>query len=127
LPSPFGIQRIGRKLYVTYAMQVAARHDDVAGPGNGFIDVFDFDGKLIMRLVSGGKLNSPGGMAVSPEYFGDFSNVLLVGNFGDGVINAFDPLTGDYLARCRIPTASPSTSSASGRCSSAIITMAETR
>jgi uncharacterized protein (TIGR03118 family) len=96
--APFNIQRIGRKLYVTYAMQDSARHDDVAGSGNGLINVFDFYGNLVGRLVSkGGALNSPWGLALAPGNFGDFSNVLLVGNFGDGTINAFDPCSGEYL------------------------------
>jgi uncharacterized protein (TIGR03118 family) len=100
LPSgfaPFNIQRIGRKLYVTYAMQDQAKHDDVAGVGNGFIDIFDFNGNLLGRLVSNGALNSPWGLAMAPGNFGDFSNALLVGNFGDGKINAFDPCSGEYL------------------------------
>jgi uncharacterized protein (TIGR03118 family) len=95
--APFNVQRIGRKLYVTYAMQDAAKHDDVAGAGNGFVDVFDVAGNLVTRLVSNGSLNSPWGLALAPGNFGDFSNVLLVGNFGDGVINAFDPCSGEYL------------------------------
>jgi uncharacterized protein (TIGR03118 family) len=110
LPSsfaPFGIQRIGRKLFVTYAMQDSARHDDVAGAGNGFIDVFDLDGNLAARLVSGGKLNSPWGLALSPAYFGDFGNVLLVGNFGDGTVNAFDPWSGTYLGTLQDPGGNP--------------------
>ena len=88
----FSIQRIGHKLYVTYAMQ-----DGTAGPGNGFVDVFDFNGNLLTRLISNGNLNSPWGIALAPENFGDFSHALLVGNFGDGTINAYDPCSGDYL------------------------------
>jgi plastocyanin len=95
--APFNVQRIGRKLYVTYAMQDMNRHDDVAGAGNGIINVFDFQGNLLARLVSNGSLNSPWGLALAPGLFGDFSNALLVGNFGDGVINAFDPCSGEYL------------------------------
>ena len=95
--APFNIQRIGRKLYVTYAKQDETKHDDVAGVGNGFIDVFDFNGNLLARLVSNGALNSPWGLATAPGNFGDFSNALLVGNFGDGRINAFDPCSGEYL------------------------------
>jgi uncharacterized protein (TIGR03118 family) len=95
--APFNIQRIGRNLYVTYGQQDADKHDDVPGAGNGFINVFDMDGNLLRRLVSNGPLNSPWGMALAPDFFGDFSNTLLVGNFGDGSINAFDPFTGDYL------------------------------
>jgi len=95
--APFNVQRIGRKLYVTYAMQDQAKHDDVSGAGNGFIDVFDFNGNLGGRLVSNGALNSPWGLAMAPGNFGDFSNALLVGNFGDGTINAFDPCSGEFL------------------------------
>ena len=100
LPSgfaPFNIQRIGRKLYVTYALQDGAKHDDVPAPGNGVIDIFDMDGNFVQRLVSNGHLNSPWGIALAPGFFGDYSNTLLVGNFGDGSINAFDPFTGDFL------------------------------
>ena len=102
--APFGIQRIGRKLFVSYAMQSSDRHDDVSGPGNGFIDVFDFDGNLVTRLASNGVLNSPWGMALAPAYFGDFANLLLVGNFGDGTINAFDPAAGILAGTLQDPT-----------------------
>src|SRR5262249_40791401 len=95
--APFNIRSIGTKLYVTYALQDDAKHDDVSGAGNGFVDVFDFDGNLLQRLVSNGNLNSPWGLALAPGQFGDFSNALLVGNFGDGVINAYDPGSGAYL------------------------------
>lgn len=94
--APFGIRNIGGSLYVTYALQNADKHDDVAGPGNGFIDVFDTSGNLLRRLVSGGKLNSPWGLALAPANFGAFSNDLIVGNFGDGLINAYDPTTGAF-------------------------------
>lgn len=95
--APFNIQNLNGKLYVTYAKQDATGHDDVAGPGNGFVDVFDLNGNFVKRLISNGPLNSPWGLALSPGDFGDFSNDLLVGNFGDGEINAFDPLTGKFL------------------------------
>jgi len=95
--APFNIQKIGRTLCVTYAQQDGARHDDVPGPGNGFVNLFDMDGNLLRRLVSNGVLNSPWGVALAPGFFGDYSNTLLVGNFGDGTINAFDPFTGNYL------------------------------
>src|SRR5262245_32519996 len=84
--APFNVQNLGGKLYVTYAKQNAAATGDVAGPGNGFVDVFDTSGNLLQRLVSGGSLNSPWGLALAPANFGDFSNDLLVGNFGDGTI-----------------------------------------
>jgi uncharacterized protein (TIGR03118 family) len=95
--APFNIQAINGKLYVTYAKQNAAKHDDVAGPGNGFIDTFDTSGHFLQRLVSNGPLNSPWGMALAPATFGEFAGDLLVGNFGDGAINAFDPNTGASL------------------------------
>jgi uncharacterized protein (TIGR03118 family) len=95
--APFGIEASGGKLFVTYAMQDAAKHDDVPCPGCGFIDVFNADGTFVQRLVSMGALNSPWGLALAPGHFGTFSNDLLVGNFGDGTINAFDPITGAQI------------------------------
>jgi uncharacterized protein (TIGR03118 family) len=91
--APFGIQNIGGTLYVTYALQDADAEDDVAGPGNGFVDAYDLNGNLIQRAASAGELNSPWGLALAPEGFGRFSGDLLVGNFGDGRIHAFDPTT----------------------------------
>jgi uncharacterized protein (TIGR03118 family) len=99
--APFGIATIGGNLYVTYALQNAEKHDDVAGPAHGFVDVFDTNGNLIKRLVTRGRLNSPWGLALAPANFGRFSNDLLVGNFGDGRINAVDPQTGDFLGQLR--------------------------
>ncbi len=87
--APFGIQNINGKLYVTFALQDADKHDDVAGPGHGFLDVFDLDGNKLKRLISHGELNSPWGLALAPPNFGKFSGDLLVGNFGNGHINAF--------------------------------------
>lgn len=92
--APFDVQLLGGDLYVSYAKQDAARHDDVAGPGNGFIDVYDTSGDLLRRLISGGDLNSPWGLVLAPASFGAFANDLLVGNFGDGAIHAYDPTTG---------------------------------
>jgi uncharacterized protein (TIGR03118 family) len=97
--APFNIQTIGGKLYVTYAVQDAAKHDDVSGPGHGFVDVFDLQGNFLQRLISNGPLNSPWGMAIAPAGFGNFGNDLLVGNFGDGTINVFDPSTGNSLGQ----------------------------
>ena len=95
--APFGIQNIGGKLYVTYAKQNAQKNGDVPGLGHGFVDVFDTNGHLIKRLVSQGQLDSPWGLALAGGSFGKFSNDLLVGNFGNGHINAFDPNTGAFL------------------------------
>ena len=94
--APFNVQNIGGTLYVTFAKQDAAKHDDAAGPGRGFVDAFSLDGTFKQRLVSHGPLNSPWGLAIAPAGFGDFAGDLLVGNFGDGWINAFDPNTGAY-------------------------------
>jgi uncharacterized protein (TIGR03118 family) len=89
--APFGIRNIGGIIYVTYAKQDEAKHDDVAGEGHGFINAFTTDGTLIRRVASKGTLNSPWGLAMSPADFGKFSNDLLVGNFGNGKIHAYDP------------------------------------
>ena len=97
--APFNIQNIGGQLYVTYALQDAAKHDDVAGAGDGFVDVYDLQGNLVKRLISNGALNSPWGLTIAPAGFGNFGNDLLVGNFGDGTINAFNPTTGDFLGQ----------------------------
>lgn len=104
LPSgfaPFNIQNMGGTLYVTYAKQDADAHDDVAGMGNGFIDTFDLSGNFLRRFASNGPLNSPWGLAMAPSSFGSFAGDLLVGNFGDGLINAFDPTTGMFLDSLR--------------------------
>ena len=95
--APFGIQAIGNQIYVAYARQDATAHDAVNGAGLGVIDVFDPAGAFVRRLVTGGPLNAPWGMAMAPADFGTFANALLVGNFGDGRINAFDPATGNFL------------------------------
>jgi uncharacterized protein (TIGR03118 family) len=86
--SPFGIQNINGNLIVTYAKQDAQKHDDAAGPGRGFVDAFDTDGNLLRRLASRGALNSPWGVARASFAFGKFSDEILIGNFGDGRINA---------------------------------------
>jgi uncharacterized protein (TIGR03118 family) len=101
--APFGIASIDNLLYVTFALQNGAKHDDVAGVGHGFVDVFTPEGVLIKRLIpftlGSGHLNSPWGLARVPHEFGKFGHdVLLVGNFGDGNINAFDINTGNFIA-----------------------------
>ncbi|HUL72892.1 MAG TPA: TIGR03118 family protein [Vicinamibacterales bacterium] len=95
--APFDIQNLNGLLYVTYALQDASGRDDQSGAGHGFVDVFDLNGNLIRRLVSNGVLNSPWGLAIAPAGFGDVGGSLLVGNFGDGHINAFDPATGAFI------------------------------
>lgn len=98
---PFGIQMINGNIYVTYAKQDADRHDDVKGMGLGYVDVYDPNGNLLDRVASRGRLNAPWGLALAPAGFGEFSNTLLVGNFGDGRINAFDAATGESYGPLR--------------------------
>jgi uncharacterized protein (TIGR03118 family) len=89
--APFNVQVLGNKLFVTFALQDDTKSDDVAGPGNGFVDEFDLQGHLLHRVASGGPLDSPWGLTIAPSSFGTFAGDLLVGNFGDGTIDAFDP------------------------------------
>ena len=89
--APFGIRNIDGVIYVTYALQDADAHDDVPGMGHGFVNAFRTDGSFIRRVASRGTLNSPWGLALAPDNFGKFSDDLLVGNFGDGRIHAYDP------------------------------------
>jgi uncharacterized protein (TIGR03118 family) len=88
--APFNIANVDGDLFVTYAKQDDQKHDDVAGPGHGFVDVFDTDGHLIRRFDSRGRLNSPWGIARASFAFGRFSGKILIGNFGDGRINVFN-------------------------------------
>jgi uncharacterized protein (TIGR03118 family) len=104
---PFGIAEINGKLYVSFAKQDATLHDDVAGRGHGFVDVFTNDGAFVRRLVTRGALNSPWGMALAPSGFGRFSGDLLVGNFGNGHINVYNPVTGRHLGQLRRPNGRP--------------------
>ena len=99
--APFGIHRIGGFLYVTFAKQADNKKDDVAGAGHGFVDIFNLQGQMVKRLASGGVLNSPWGVAKAPSNFGKFSGDILVGNFGDGHINAFDPVTRAFVGALR--------------------------
>ena len=96
--SPFNIQAIGDLIYVAYAKQDANGEDEMHGPGLGLLDVFDTAGKMMSRLVDpGGPLNAPWGVAMAPAGFGSFGGALLVGNFGDGLIHAFDPHSGAMM------------------------------
>ena len=105
--APFNVQTLGGKVYVAYAKQNDQKHDDVAGIGNGYIAVYDMSGGLLANLVSQGPLNSPWGFALAPSSFGTFSGALLVSNFGDGKINAFDPATGRALGFLMDTTGNP--------------------
>ena len=92
--APFNVAELNGKLYVAYAVQDADADDEIAGQGKGIVDVFDNTGHFLRRLISHGPLNAPWGMAMAPQGFGDASGDLLVGNFGDGKIYAFDPQSG---------------------------------
>jgi uncharacterized protein (TIGR03118 family) len=105
--TPFDIAAIGAQLYVTYTLQDATAHDDVKGRGHGFIDVYTLDGALVRRFASRGRLNSPWGLVLAPSSFGRFAGMLLVGNFGDGRINAYDPTTGRFRGVLRDATGDP--------------------
>ena len=91
------------------ALQNAAKHDDVAGAGHGFVDEFDLQGHLLHRVASGGVLNSPWGLAIATSGFGQFSNDLLVGNFGDGTINVFNPKNDHFLGKLEGANGAPIT------------------
>jgi uncharacterized protein (TIGR03118 family) len=99
--APFGIQAISGDIFVTYAKQDSAGDDEIAGPGFGFVDVYSPDGALLGRLASRGVLNAPWGLALAPLSFGEFGGAILVGNFGDGTINAFDPRNGHWVGTLR--------------------------
>lgn len=105
--APFNVQVLHNHLFVTFALQDADKHDDVAGAGNGFVDEFNLNGHLMHRVASGGPLNSPWGLAIAPPNFGAFSNDLLVGNFGDGTINAYDPRTDRFMGQVMGPDGFP--------------------
>src|SRR5262249_10350573 len=91
--APFNIVPINGELFVTFAVQNAEKHDDVAGQGHGIVDVFDLDGTFRQRFAQHDQLNSPWGVALAPTGFGELGGALWIGNFGNGRINAFDPDT----------------------------------
>ncbi|MBZ5636262.1 MAG: TIGR03118 family protein [Acidobacteriia bacterium] len=105
--APFDIANINGVLYVTYALQDGSKKDDVSGLGNGIVDRFDLQGNLLGRLVTSGALNSPWGLALAPAGFGDVGGNLLVGNFGDGRINAYNPTTGTFVETLRDANGNP--------------------
>jgi uncharacterized protein (TIGR03118 family) len=88
---PFGIAALNGQLYLSYAMQNAAKHDETTGTGLGYVDVFDLSGNFVSRFASASALNAPWGMAIAPTGFGSLAGDLLIGNFGDGKINIFAP------------------------------------
>jgi uncharacterized protein (TIGR03118 family) len=112
--APFGVKNVNGIVFVSYAKQDAAKHDDVAGPGNGFIDEYTTDGHFITRFLSGTAaggtltvLNSPIGATFAPAGFGKFGGDLLIGNFGDSHVSAFDPNTGQFLGQLQDTSGNP--------------------
>jgi uncharacterized protein (TIGR03118 family) len=93
---PFGIQNVGGSLVITYAQRSPGSEDENHGPGLGFVRVFDLKGHLLLRLQHGSFLNAPWGVALAPGDFGPFSHRLLIGNFGDGTIAAFNAFSGEF-------------------------------
>jgi uncharacterized protein (TIGR03118 family) len=107
--APFGIQNLGGSIYVTYAKQDKDREDDVPGRGEGIVNVFTAGGNFVRRIAKGGPLNAPWGLAIAPADFGGFSNMLLIGNFGDGTINVFDLSRGRFVGQLSTPDRRPIT------------------
>jgi uncharacterized protein (TIGR03118 family) len=105
--APFNIALLNEKLYVAYAVQDADAEDEVAGFGRGIVDVFDTSGHFDRRLISFGHLNAPWGMTMAPDDFGKFSGDLLVGNFGNGRIHAYDAKTGRFKGTLKDPNQKP--------------------
>ena len=99
--SPFNVQNLNGQLYVTFAKKEPGATDETHGQGLGFVDVFNTDGHLVRRIAQHGQLNAPWGLAIAPATFGKFAGALLVGNFGDGRVNAYDPTTGNYIGVLR--------------------------
>ncbi len=95
--APFGIQVIGRQVFVTYALQDASKENPIFGAGNGIVSIFDMDGNFVRRFATAGALNAPWGITQASANFGPFRNDILIGNVGDGTINAFDPTTGNFV------------------------------
>jgi uncharacterized protein (TIGR03118 family) len=95
--SPFGIQTIGDRIFVTYAEQQPGSDDEAHEQGLGFVDAYDLDGKFVGRVGQHGQLNAPWGLAQAPASFGRFGGDLLVGNFGDGRINAYEEMSNGHF------------------------------
>jgi len=102
--APFNVQGIGPNVYVTYAKQDDDKEDDVPGAGLGYVDAFTPDGDLLQRLDHGKFLNAPWGVTLAPAFFGEFSHAVIVGNFGDGTIAAFNPVSGEFLGNMLTPS-----------------------
>ena len=107
--TPFNIQNLSGSLYVTYAVTDGISNDEIPGQGNGIVDKFDLEGNFLGRIATGGTLNAPWGLAIAPSSFEAMAGDLLVGNFGDGRINVFDPLSFAYLGQILDAGANPLT------------------
>jgi glutathione S-transferase len=106
--APFNVQNLDGTLHVTYALQDAAKHDDVAGAGNGYVDAFSLNGTFGRRIVSqGGQVDSPWGLDIAPAGFRGLTGDLPVGNFGDGTISAFNATTGAFEGQLRDAKGAP--------------------
>jgi uncharacterized protein (TIGR03118 family) len=99
--APFGIQNVSGDIVVTYAKRLPDEDEEMTGKGLGIVDLFDPDGRLITRIATAGELNAPWGVALAPRSFGQFGGALLVGNLGDGTINAYDMRNGKFLDKLR--------------------------
>ena len=99
--APFNVALISGKIFVTYAVKEPGGDDDVSGQGHGIVDTYDLEGNLLARFAQHGQLDSPWGMALAPAGFGELGGKLLIGNFGNGHINAFDPATGEFFGKLR--------------------------
>jgi uncharacterized protein (TIGR03118 family) len=107
--APFNVQNIGGNIYVSFAMQDSDKHDDVAGAGLGYVDVFSPLGKRLLRLQHGPWFNAPWGMVMASSDFGSHSHEILVGQFGSGEILAFNAVTGRFKGRLRDASDKPIT------------------
>jgi uncharacterized protein (TIGR03118 family) len=99
--APFGINQIGNEVFVTYALQDDEKMHAVAGAGEGIVDVFDWEGRFIKRFATGGTLDAPWAVVKASAEFGSFANDILIGNYGDGTISAFDPTTGKFRGQLK--------------------------
>lgn len=99
--APFGIQAVNGDIYVTYGKQDEEAEEEVKGPGLGVVNIFDAEGNFVRRLATRGALNAPWGIALAPESYGEFGGTILIGNFGDGAINAYGPRSGKFLGALR--------------------------
>ncbi|HSC55771.1 MAG TPA: TIGR03118 family protein [Nitrospira sp.] len=105
--SPWNLQVVGNRVFVAYALQDVAQHDPLPGPGSGFVDIFDLEGNFVKRFASNGPLNVPTAVVQASANFGAFSNAILIGNYGDGAINAFDPNSGEFLGTLKDGNGNP--------------------